>query len=62
MRPYIKIQRAYLPKPTDSAHYIAHPGLHRAVAEFLKAERLEKLQHMADLSEYLRFRREGEEE
>jgi uncharacterized protein len=57
-----KIQRGYLPKPTYSAHYIVHPGLRRAVAEFLEAERLEKLQHMAELSEYSPFRREGEAE
>ena len=29
-----KIQRGYLPKPTYSAHWIAHAGLRRAVAEF----------------------------
>jgi uncharacterized protein len=57
-----KIQRGYLPKPTYSAHYIAHSGLRRAVAEFLEAERLEKLQHMAELSEYSPFRREDEAE
>jgi predicted N-acyltransferase len=34
-----KIQRGYLPKPTYSAHWIRHPGLRRAVAEFLEAER-----------------------
>ena len=31
-----KIQRGYLPKPTYSAHWIAHPGLRRAVASFLE--------------------------
>jgi predicted N-acyltransferase len=34
-----KIQRGYLPKPTYSAHWIAHPGLKRAVAQFLESER-----------------------
>lgn len=34
-----KIQRGYLPQPTYSAHYIAHPGLRRAVAGFLDEER-----------------------
>jgi len=33
-----KISRGYLPVPTYSAHWIAHPGLRRAVAEFLARE------------------------
>ncbi|QJE72382.1 N-acetyltransferase [Aerophototrophica crusticola] len=33
-----KIQRGYLPVPTYSAHYITHPGLRRAVADFLERE------------------------
>jgi predicted N-acyltransferase len=33
-----KIQRGYLPKPTYSAHWIAHPGLRRAVANFVDEE------------------------
>lgn len=34
-----KIQRGYLPGRTYSAHWIAHPGLARAVTAFLAAER-----------------------
>ena len=34
-----KIQRGYLPKPTYSAHWIAHAGLRRAVANFVEEER-----------------------
>jgi predicted N-acyltransferase len=34
-----KLARGYLPHPTYSAHYIAHPGLRRAIADFLKRER-----------------------
>jgi predicted N-acyltransferase len=34
-----KISRGYLPVTTYSAHYIDHPGLRRAIADFLKAER-----------------------
>lgn len=34
-----KIQRGYLPQPTYSAHYIAHPGLRQAVSQFLDEER-----------------------
>jgi hypothetical protein len=55
-----KIQRGYLPTPTYSAHHIAHPGLRRAVAEFLVEERAEKLAHMAALAEFSPFRKEGE--
>jgi predicted N-acyltransferase len=33
-----KIQRGYLPRPTYSAHAIRHPGLKRAVAEYLAHE------------------------
>lgn len=34
-----KLARGYLPTPTYSAHYIAHPGLRSAIASFLQAER-----------------------
>ena len=34
-----KLARGYLPVPTHSAHWIAHPGLKRAVADYLQAER-----------------------
>jgi len=34
-----KIFRGYLPKTTHSAHYIADPGLRRAIADYLKRER-----------------------
>jgi uncharacterized protein len=34
-----KIARGYLPKITHSAHYIADPGLRRAIAEYLVRER-----------------------
>jgi predicted N-acyltransferase len=56
-----KIQRGYLPKPTFSAHWIAHGGLRNAVAGFLEEERLEKLRQMEALSEYSPFRKGGEE-
>ncbi len=55
-----KIQRGYLPSPTFSAHWIAHPGLRRAVADFLEHERAEKLAQMEALSEYTPFR-QGDE-
>lgn len=34
-----KLARGYLPTTTHSAHWIAHPGLHDAVAHFLEQER-----------------------
>ncbi len=51
-----KIQRGYVPSETYSAHYIAHPGLRRAVAEFLVEERAEREAQMAALAEYAPFR------
>jgi predicted N-acyltransferase len=53
-----KIQRGYLPAATYSAHYVSHPGLHRAVAEFLEQERLGRLQDIESLAEYSPFKHE----
>ena len=36
-----KLARGYLPVTTHSAHYIAHPDLRRAVADYLERERRE---------------------
>ncbi|SFI68157.1 GNAT family N-acetyltransferase [Aerobium aerolatum] len=36
-----KLTRGYRPVTTHSAHYIAHPGLRRAVADYLQSERKE---------------------
>jgi predicted N-acyltransferase len=55
-----KIQRGYLPVPTFSAHWIAHPGLARAVAEFLERERPAMRREMAALATLSPFRQEGE--
>ena len=52
-----KIQRGYLPKPTYSAHWIAHSGLRDAVADYLvqeRAARLEEMEELATLSPYRR--------
>jgi len=58
-----KIQRGYLPQPTWSAHWIAHPGLRRAIADFLVHERREKQAHMEALAQFTPFRNEnGDEE
>jgi predicted N-acyltransferase len=55
-----KIQRGYLPKPTYSAHWIAHPGLRRAIGEFLDRERPAVVAEMDALAEYSPFRQENE--
>lgn len=55
-----KIQRGYLPKPTYSAHWIAHPGLRRAIAEFLVAERAGVEEEMAALAEFSPYRKGDE--
>ena len=44
-----KLARGYLPVQTHSAHYLAHPGLRAAVADYLERERLE----VARMGEYL---------
>jgi uncharacterized protein len=44
-----KLARGYLPVETYSAHYIADPGLRRAVADYLKRERLAVSREMAFL-------------
>jgi predicted N-acyltransferase len=55
-----KIQRGYTPKPTYSAHWIDHPGLSAAVAEFLSAERPAMLQTMAAMEEDSPYKKLGE--
>jgi len=55
-----KIQRGYMPKPTFSAHWIAHPGLRRAVADFLDSERLQIRAEMAALAEQSPFRQDDD--
>jgi predicted N-acyltransferase len=55
-----KIQRGYRPVPTYSAHWIAHPGLRRAVAEFLEHERPARMAEMAELAQFSPFRKDGD--
>ena len=44
-----KLARGYMPVTTHSAHYIAHPGLRRAVEDYLERERRD----VAAMGEYL---------
>ena len=52
-----KLLRGYLPVPTYSAHYIAHPGLRRAVDDFLGAERDAVAEHIVELARHAPFRK-----
>jgi predicted N-acyltransferase len=52
-----KLARGYLPVTTHSAHYVAHAGLRRAIADYLKRER-EDVEHMNEtLAEHSPFRK-----
>jgi predicted N-acyltransferase len=52
-----KLLRGYLPRPTYSAHYIAHEGLRRAVADYLERERQAVAEHIEELTELAPFRK-----
>jgi predicted N-acyltransferase len=54
-----KLARGYLPSETYSVHYIADPALRRAVADYLKRERLAVAREIALLTEESPFKREG---
>jgi len=54
-----KLLRGYLPQPTYSAHYIAHAGLRRAVADYLENERAAVADHIEELKEKAPFRKNG---
>ncbi|WP_159586453.1 GNAT family N-acetyltransferase [Chelativorans xinjiangense] len=54
-----KLARGYLPVITRSAHYIAHPGLRRAIADYLARER-EDVETMGEiLAEHSPYRKEA---
>lgn len=52
-----KLARGYAPVTTWSAHWIAHPGLRRAVADYLQAERPAIAEEIEQLSDYTPFRK-----
>jgi predicted N-acyltransferase len=52
-----KLARGYLPVTTYSAHYIADPALRRAIADFLKRERVHVAAAGAELREMAPFRK-----
>ncbi len=55
-----KLARGYLPRKTYSRHYLAHPGLSRAVAEYLDQERRGIDLHQVALAEHSPFRQESD--
>jgi predicted N-acyltransferase len=52
-----KLLRGYLPQATWSAHFIAHAGLRRAVAEYLEEERTAVSENMEALAARAPFRK-----
>jgi len=52
-----KIARGYMPATTYSAHYIADPGLRRAIADYLKRERAYVAAAGAELATLAPFRK-----
>ncbi len=57
-----KLARGYLPKSTFSLHYLAHPGLARAVADYLDYERLAVHENHTALAGHAPFRNAGEDD
>ena len=51
-----KLARGYLPVPTYSAHWIGHPGLRHAIADYLEGERAAVDQDIEILNEMGPFR------
>ena len=56
-----KLARGYLPQTTYSAHYIADPGLRRAISDYLKRERAYVAEAGRELSEAAPFRKAADE-
>lgn len=55
-----KIARGYLPQTTYSAHYIADPALRRAIADYLKRERMYVDEMGRELTEAGPFRKDAD--
>lgn len=53
-----KLSRGYVPVPMHSAHFVRHPGLRRAVADYLIRERQEAEAVSAYYSEHTPFRKD----
>jgi uncharacterized protein len=55
-----KLARGYEPTITRSAHWIAHPGLSDAVADYLRRERMAVADGVEEMAAYTPFRRDLE--
>ncbi|MDE2184417.1 MAG: N-acetyltransferase [Alphaproteobacteria bacterium] len=53
-----KLLRGYRPAPTYSVHYITHSGLRRAVADFLRIERIAVQEDVSEMVQAMPFRNE----
>jgi uncharacterized protein len=56
-----KLARGYVPVKTNSLHYLAHPGLSRAVADYLEHERRAIDENQQELAAHTPFRHEERE-
>jgi predicted N-acyltransferase len=56
-----KLARGYVPVKTQSFHHLAHPGLSRAVAEYLEHERAAIAENADELAAHAPFRHVEEE-
>jgi len=56
-----KLARGYIPVTTQSAHWITHPGLRDAVADYLVHERREVDRHNKALTKHTPFKKETSE-
>jgi uncharacterized protein len=54
-----KLARGYVPVKTQSLHHLSHPGLHRAVADYLKNERLAVTRDESALSQHTPYRKQA---
>jgi predicted N-acyltransferase len=52
-----KLLRGYMPAATYSAHFIAHPGLRRAVDDYLVREREAVAEHIEELTGHGPFKK-----
>jgi len=51
-----KLARGFLPRPTYSAHWLAHPGFSGAIEEFLARESLHMRDYISELNEHNPFK------
>ncbi|HKJ87218.1 MAG TPA: peptidogalycan biosysnthesis protein, partial [Gammaproteobacteria bacterium] len=54
-----KLKRGFVPTVTSSAHWIRHPGLREAVADFLAREAPQIRAYAEDAAAHLPFKEEG---